>query len=507
MKLRDTSTHTTQHPPLRDWQQRCLSHAIAQLSPEQSHFLCQATPGAGKMLMAAVLADHLLQCGDVDFVIYLGPSCEVVNRAEETLADVTGLAMSGNLGARGGCYTYQSLRTRLRAFQQLGQYYRVFLIWDESHHAGRVPGAQQGANEWGQALLLLERNITYTLALSGTPWRTDGSCLPLLRYLDVPSADNGGDAQEGQATLLKQRLVPDFVYTLQEAVRDGVCRKPTIKLIDNPHIQLTISHLKGKKPPEQKQFSSIPRLLRDPRVSYADLLRHDTPMGALLKKGVAQLRRLRQAQSAAGGLVVASDITHAEDIAEQLEALGEDVCLVTSKTPNGHVKLQAFRDSMQSWIVSVGMISEGVDIPRLRVCCYLSHIRTEQHFRQVLGRIIRRMGLHDADCYLFVLNERLLRRYAHRIADDLPDENSVVTVIPPDQAPLAAGYSNITPVPPFDNVMLPEEDTIMAPDDAAGITFGPAMSTYAAAATAQSQWEHDMAFSQQFIERLATLKL
>src|SRR5690554_1979188 len=172
-----------QHPPLREWQQRCVAQAVQQLSPTRRHFLCQATPGAGKMLMAAVLAGQLLQRGDVDFVLYLGPSREVVSRAAQTLSEVTGLAMDGQLGARGGCYTYQSLRSRLRGFQALGQQSRVLLIWDESHHAGRLPGTQQGANEWGQALLLLERVMTLTLALSGTPWRTDGSCLPLLRYL------------------------------------------------------------------------------------------------------------------------------------------------------------------------------------------------------------------------------------------------------------------------------------------------------------------------------------
>ena len=37
------------------------------------------------------------------------------------------------------------------------------------------------------------------------------------------------------------------------------------------------------------------------------------------------------------------------------------------------------------------MISEGTDIPRLRVCCHLSRIRTELRYRQVLGRILRRI--------------------------------------------------------------------------------------------------------------------
>ncbi|CAM4302782.1 DEAD/DEAH box helicase family protein [Vreelandella rituensis] len=500
MKLPDIQS--SPHLPLRDWQQRCLTQALQQLSPFQPHFLCQATPGAGKMLMAAVLAHQLLERGDVDFVLYLGPSKEVISRAEQTLAEVTGLMMNGKLGARGGCYTYQSLWSRLPVFQQLGAQYRVLLIWDESHHAGRLPGTQKGANVWGQALLILERCVTYTLALSGTPWRTDGKCLPLLRYLDAQvSVDD-----EEDDSALKQRLVPDFVYTLQEAVRDGVCRTPYIWLIDNSHIQLTMTHAKGKKPPKQKRFSSIPHLLRHPGIGYADLLRHEAPMARVLTQGVAKLAALRQAQTSAGGLVVASDIEHAEEIAEWLKGQGEDVCLVTSQTPNAHAKLQAFRESSQAWVVAVGMISEGVDIPRLRVCCYLSRIRTEQYFRQVLGRIIRRMGLHDDDCYLFVVNESLLCRYAERIADDFPDDNAVVRVIPLEVASPMPGYGNTSPVMPLDSVTLVEEAIPASVTEVAGIAFGTSTAT-TATSTVSSQWEHDVAYSQRFSKHLATLEL
>lgn len=497
MKLRDVpNPPTAQHspPPLRDWQKRCLAQALQQLSPEQPHFLCQATPGAGKMVLAAVVADHLIKHGDIDFVLYIGPSREIVSRAEETLSNVTGCVMSGELGARGGCYTYQSLSTRLRALQQLGQYHRVLLVWDESHHAGRVPGTQQGANEWGQALLLLERNMTYTLALSGTPWRTDGSCLPLLRYLDMPT-DDDGDAQVGEATPLKQRLVPDFVYTMQEAVRDGVCRRPLIHLIDNPHIQLTVRHAKNHQTHYQKQFSSIPRLLRHPGIGYTDLLRHDAPMTSVLMKSVAKLKSLRQRQSEAGGLVIAADIEHAEEVTQWLVNQGENVCLVTSQTPNAHAKLRAFRDSQQAWIVSVGMISEGVDIPRLRVCCYLSRIRTEQHFRQVLGRIIRRLGLHDPECFLFVLNEPLLRRYAYRIADDLPDENAVVTLISPEAPSSPSGNGRAATDKPYGQDEASIDETIAFGSSATSTSDGTA------------RWAHDVAFAEGFIEYLATLKL
>ncbi|MCY1275230.1 hypothetical protein D9M70_238660 [compost metagenome] len=75
------------------------------------------------------------------------------------------------------------------------------------------------------------------------------------------------------------------------------------------------------------------------------------------------------------------------------------------------------------------MISEGTDIPRLQVCCYLSRIRTELHYRQVLGRVLRRTGESDDQAWLFMLAELTLQGFAERIADDLPDDLAVLNAV------------------------------------------------------------------------------
>ncbi|HAO01843.1 MAG TPA: helicase, partial [Halomonas sp.] len=137
---------------------------------------------------------------------------------------------------------------------------------------------------------------------------------------------------------------------------------------------------------------------------------------------------------------------------------------------------------------------------------YLSRIRTEQNFRQVLGRGIRRLGLHDPDCFLFVLNESLLRRYAQRIADDLPDEKAIVTLVSLISAPVAAGYGNTAPGAPLDNGTGSDGETAEVENEAVSVVFG-ASTTKTTAAVAKAPWEHDMAFSQRFIEHLATLKI
>ena len=45
--------------------------------------------------------------------------------------------------------------------------------------------------------------------------------------------------------------------------------------------------------------------------------------------------------------------------------MGEECRIVTNKTPDAQQVINAFRSSACRWIVAVGMISEGTDIPRV----------------------------------------------------------------------------------------------------------------------------------------------
>jgi len=83
--------------------------------------------------------------------------------------------------------------------------------------------------------------------------------------------------------------------------------------------------------------------------------------------------------------------------------------------------IAAFRAGTEPWIISVGMVSEGTNIPRLRVCCHLTRVKTELHFRQVLGRILRMDGIHDGDGYLYIPAEPSLAEYAGRVIEEIPD--------------------------------------------------------------------------------------
>ena len=51
--------------------------------------------------------------------------------------------------------------------------------------------------------------------------------------------------------------------------------------------------------------------------------------------------------------------------------------------------LRRFGVSHDPWIVAVNMVSEGVDIPRLRSVVYLTNRLTLLSFRQIVGRVVR----------------------------------------------------------------------------------------------------------------------
>ncbi len=81
--------------------------------------------------------------------------------------------------------------------------------------------------------------------------------------------------------------------------------------------------------------------------------------------------------------------------------------------------ISAFADSKEPWLVAVRMVSEGVDIPRLRVGVYATNILTELFFRQVVGRLVRTEGSFDGqDAYLYIPQHPVLLQYAMGIAEE-----------------------------------------------------------------------------------------
>jgi superfamily II DNA or RNA helicase len=135
-----------------------------------------------------------------------------------------------------------------------------------------------------------------------------------------------------------------------------------------------------------------------------------------------KLTELRYRMPDAGGLVIAPSIQMAEYIATLIELVeGERPMLVHSQMPNAESKIKAFRNTDKRWIVSVAMISEGVDIKRLRILIYLPNALTELAFRQAIGRVVRTAGpTDDTRAYVVMPSFETFEEYARRVEDEMP---------------------------------------------------------------------------------------
>lgn len=103
-----------------------------------------------------------------------------------------------------------------------------------------------------------------------------------------------------------------------------------------------------------------------------------------------------------------------------LTELGESSEVVTYQEDDPESLIQQFKRSSQKWIISISMISEGTNIPRLRVCCYLSLVTTELYFRQVLGRVLRAQSSPVETGYFIMPAHPRLLEYSNRVADEVP---------------------------------------------------------------------------------------
>ena len=387
---------------LRKWQSECVNKAIKNYMGGITHFLALATPGAGKTLMASELADQLLKNNFVDLIICFSPSSIVSQDFSQSLQLRISERFDGLMGAKGHSLTYQNLQYLDANFWQLFDKYRVFVIFDEIHHCA---GSNiDNANAWGEQIILnIQNKARYTLALTGTPWRSDAAPIVLSNYMH-PS----------------NKIFCDYVYGLAEAIQDNVCRIPQIIAVDNNNISVVDDE-------ETKTFNSFKCLLLQSIIPYQEIVENEKVIKYIISSAHKKLASIRTINPTAAGLIVASSVEHARQISTLMKSCyNEDSVVVTYRESEPTSIIQQFRHAQTKWIISVGMISEGTNIPRLQVCCHLTNIKTEMHFRQILGRILRMTESKNQEAIMYMPAEPKLLEYAYRVKQDVPFEADVV---------------------------------------------------------------------------------
>ncbi|WCO68838.1 DEAD/DEAH box helicase [Iamia majanohamensis] len=376
---------------LRPWQKAALDQFVEARRPD---FLAVATPGAGKTTFALTAARHRLAIRPGRLVV-VAPTAHLKlqwARAASRFAlhlDPAWSATDGGLPAdmHGIVTTYQQVATSAPAIRPLAR--GSFVVFDELHHAA-------DDRAWGDAVRHAFEDADRRLALSGTPFRSDTRAIPFVDYhLDEAR--------------------PDYEYGYGDALRDRRVVRPVF-------FPRTNGQMEWSAPDGTEHSATFDDDLDAVRASQrlrTALSLEGEWLPTVLRAAHARLVEVRAEQPDAGGLVIASDQQHARGIAEILHGrFGTRATVVTSDDPRASMKIAAFASGAEPWLVAVRMVSEGVDIPRLRVGVYATTTSTELFFRQAVGRFVRwTPGVPRQKAWMFIPDDPRLRRLAHGIAE------------------------------------------------------------------------------------------
>ncbi|HYO41581.1 MAG TPA: DEAD/DEAH box helicase family protein [Candidatus Limnocylindrales bacterium] len=413
---------------LRPWQHAALARYQASPHPD---FLAVATPGAGKTTFALTALRTALARRPARVVV-VAPTAHLKVQWAAAAAGL-GLhldpAWSPSDGGmppdmHGVITSYQQVA--LSAPELRGLSRGAYVILDEVHHAGEEQA-------WGDALRHAFGESGRRLSLSGTPFRSDTRAIPFVRY----------EADEA---------VPDFEYGYGDALRDGRVVRPV-------YFPRVGGEMEWSAPDGAVHGATFD----DPLANQLANQRLRTALSidgewlpTVLGDAVARLDDVRRHQPDAGGLVIAMDQEHAKGIAQLLRReIGRPAVVVTSDDPDASKRITEFGASKDPWLVAVRMVSEGVDVPRLRVGVYATTVTTDLFFRQAVGRFVRWVpGIRDQRAWLFIPDDLRLRIRASEIAEARRHSLRKVRRDDEDDPQRSAG--------PDENVMLGDQLSLFA---------------------------------------------
>ena len=377
---------------LRAWQKEALAKLEA---CEHASFLTVATPGTGKTTFALMAVRRALVARHVRRVVIVVPTQHLKHQwamaAEQVDIDLDP-AWSARDGAlpsdvHGIAVTYQQVAANPHALRPVVR--GAFVVLDEIHHAA-------DSQSWGDSVRLAFEPAWRRLCMSGTPFRSDQHMIPFIRYVGDEAA-------------------ADYEYGYGEALDDRRVVRPVFFPRINGRMEWTS--------PDGLAYAAtfeeaLGRTLSSQRLRTALDLDGDW-LPAVLTTAHRQVLHLRHQDPCAAGIVIAMDQAHARGIGRMLQArLGVTPIVVTSDDPQASRRIAAFATGCAPWIVAVRMVSEGVDIPRLRVGVYATTTGTDLFFRQAVGRLVRMSGsLRPQYAYMFIPDDMRLRRWAFGIAE------------------------------------------------------------------------------------------
>jgi superfamily II DNA or RNA helicase len=174
---------------LRAWQRRFVGVFAAWL---EATFLLVALPGGGKTIAALFVAVRWKRAPSEEvkkkFIVVVVPSVNLKRQWQKAAKKNFGLELQTEeftgvpkSGMDGVVTTYAGLVKGSLLYNLLCARNEIFVVLDEVHHVGANAA-------WGAAVTEAFKDAVKRLAMSGTPWRSDGGNIPFL----TPDPETGG---------------------------------------------------------------------------------------------------------------------------------------------------------------------------------------------------------------------------------------------------------------------------------------------------------------------------
>ncbi len=365
---------------LRPWQKECLDQQLAAIENGEGSFFTAAGVGSGKTVQALSLYLE----GNFDMVIIITPRSGIrgswMKDATAMGIDLKSIVQSSDFvgdGIRklpnGYVLNVQMLTSVVNDVNILCARFNVLVVLDEAHHFGEDM-------TWTESVQAAFPKAAFTLAMSGTPYRGDGSKILILDYV-----------KQGRQAI----GAPDYIRSYESALAAGEVAPVVSRFVGGSITKEKTDGASEKfdyKDGDYSMLSGAPNAqLMSERLRLSAVESLDWQMAA-----VAEARRdlmsFRQDGQSWSGLIACKTIEQAKDIQKNIEFRWGDKCMLIVAEANTESCVEVFtQDTSFVWAISITKISEGVSIDRLRVLALLSNTTTRSNFEQLRGRIVRMM--------------------------------------------------------------------------------------------------------------------
>lgn len=365
---------------LRKWQAEAADYLIHFHQEKQAH-LFSASGGGGKTIFSCACMVEMRRFGYARFIA-ISPSYSVKKGFADSAArfgiqlDCNGQSIKK--GFHGLSLTYAALRNCGWLAKHVGS--DTMVILDEPHHL-----EDDKDSAWYQDALRVIGGAGLIVMMTGTPWRSGGKGrIPFCTYDKISERE--------------WEIKPDFTYSYSEALADNVVARVRFRLCkgvarwmdnDGDH-EIRV----GEDGLGSGQEGKALRALTTVGGDYYD---------GMLGDALAKLGEIRDGENNYAMLVVARDVEHARETVKRLrEKFGINAALAVGDDTGSHKVIEEFRESRRQVIVSVLQISEGTDIPRVKIILYASSYMTYLFFCQVMFRGCRKTMRQRQEFYMFI---------------------------------------------------------------------------------------------------------